>query len=186
MKTKIITWVVISTIMAGLLLWAVSADFSNLTSNERAEIKTLMEKSKAWEELSQTEESRIAEVKANFESKRWESKGEKWERTERWEKWERGDKDGNWEKRNSNLTDEERTTIKAMSEEDREEYREDKKLEREEKREKMKALMQKSRAGEELNEDEQAQVNEAKANFKGKKGDRIERNGEKKGNWNNR
>ena len=186
MKTKIITSVVLSTIMAWLLVWAVSADFTNFTSEERTEIKTLMQKSKAWETLSIEDEAKIDEIKANFKWKKGESKGEKWNRTERWEKGERGDKDGNWEKRNSNLTDEERTTIKAMSEEDREEYREDKKLEREEKREKMKALMQKSRAGEELNEDEQAQVNEAKANFKGKKGDRIERNWEKKGNWNNR
>lgn len=167
MKTKIITSVVLSTLMAGLLVWAVSADFSNFTSEERTEIKTLMEKSRSGEELTTLEQAKIDEIKANFEGKR-------------------GDRDRNWEKRNNNLTDEERATIEAMSDEEREEYRDAKKLEREDKRVEMKALMEKSRSWEELTADEQAQIDEVKSHFKGKKGERSEGGGEKKGNWMNK
>lgn len=163
MKTKIITSVVLSTLMAWLVVWAVSADFTQFTPEERTEIQTLMQKSKAGEELTTLEQARIDEIKANFEGKRGVWKGERWKN---------GDRDWTWEMRNNNLTDEERATIEAMTDEEKEEYRETKKVEMQEKREEIRNLMQKSRAWEELTADEQAQIDEMKANFKGKKGKR--------------
>lgn len=87
MKKKIISTVVISTVAAGMLIWVVRADFSKLSLKERIEIETLIQKSKSWETLTNDEQKKLNEIKADFEGRKW--KFMRWdiEKIKKWKWW---------------------------------------------------------------------------------------------------
>ena len=68
MKTKIITYSLLSAVIASMLMVSASADFKWLNYNERKVIQTLVHKFKCWEELTDEEEELVNTIKNKFES----------------------------------------------------------------------------------------------------------------------
>lgn len=177
MRKKIISTVVISTVAAGMLIWVVGADFSKLSSEERVEIQTLIQKSKSWDTLTTNEQNKLNEIKADFEGKKWNFM------------WDRNSfKKGRWWFMKG-LSDEEKNSLKEMTDDEKKSFFDEKKelrkVEMEDRkviREWHEAVIDKLIDWEELNEDEKAILEEIKVRRAERKAKRLER-GENRGSF---
>ncbi len=72
MQTKIITYSILSAIIASILVASsTNANFNWLSSQERTAVKILIQKYKTGEELTDTEEVLVRELKKKYESNMW-------------------------------------------------------------------------------------------------------------------
>ena len=152
MKKKVVSWIVLSTVAAGMLVGVVSADFSKLSPKKRMEIQTIIQKAKNGEALTPQEQEQLEKIKADFEGRTG---------IFEWIKWKRGFM--KW------LTQEEKESLAEMSEEERlaffQERRALRLAEKEDKkviRQWHQAIIDKLINGEELSEEEKEILEEMK------------------------
>mgnify|MGYP002350949313 CR=1 FL=1 len=125
-----------------------------LTDEQKAEnakeIRTLMEKVKNWETLTDEEQTKVDNFKANM-PERWEWRWHGWERWHWWP-WMWGE--WFWWEMNK-LTDEEKTALESMTDEEKKAFFEEKRTEAETKRESRENVIDKLLAWETLTTDEE-------------------------------
>lgn len=154
---KILAWALITAITATSIWVSFADDTTNsswktnkkferqeLTTEQKSQMeamRTILDKKRNWETLTAEEETQLAEFEANKpEMWRWEWKG-MW----RWNKW------GFL----NDLTTEEKTTLEAMSDDEKKAFFETKKAEMQARREAHEAVIDKLLAWEKLTSDEE-------------------------------
>jgi len=136
MNNKILTVVLVAGIATTWFAGISAANSGSLSFWNKAEIRELLEKAESWVELTTDEQATLDAAKA--------MKAEKWAK-------HGGKRKGGW-----NLTDEEKTALEAMSDEEKQEFFEAKKAEMKADKEAAKAVIDKLVAGESLTAAEEA------------------------------
>lgn len=132
--------------------------------DQMAEVKALFEKVKNWETLTADEQAKVDEFKANM-PQRWEGKHGKWfDDKWKWPRWEEGFGwrwgFGGWF---HNLTDEEKTQLESLSDEEKQAFFETKRAEQEAKMEARETVIDKLLNSETLTDADKVIVAEIKA-----------------------
>ena len=131
--------------------------------DQMEEVKALFEKVKNWETLTADEQAKVNEFKANM-PQRWEGKSGKWFEGKwkgpRWDGWPEGRWGFGWGFHN--LTDEEKTQLESMTDEEKQAFFETKRAEQEAKMEARETVIDKLLNGETLTDADKLIVEEIK------------------------
>lgn len=160
MNNKLLSAVLVAWIAVTGFAWMSSADETNTGSTkgqfekvkltdaqiaEKEAIKAIMEKKRDWETLTSEETASIESFIANN------PRGDKKD----WKRWDGKSHSKNGWKMGKNLTDEEKTALESMNDEDKKAFFETKKAEAKEKKEASKAIIEKIIAWTTLTSDEE-------------------------------
>lgn len=156
MKNKIITGVIITSVLGLWLISFANADFSNLSFEWMQEMHDLMQKVKSWETLTEEEKAKLNDLKENnewnFMWKIGNSIWNFWEKMWFWrEKWFM-----------NNLTDAEKESLKTMTADEKKAFMDKKFVEFQAKKEAHKNVINKLIDGKELTAEEKVVLQEIK------------------------
>lgn len=145
------------------IFWKQKIELTDEQKSQMEEVKALFEKVKNWETLTADEQAKVDEFKANI-PQRWEGKSGKWFdgkwKGPRWEGWSEGRWGFGWGFHN--LTDEEKTQLESMTDEQKQAFFETKRAEQESKMEARETVIDKLLNGETLTDAEKLIVEEIK------------------------
>ncbi len=145
------------------IFWKQKIELTDEQKSQMEEVKALFEKVKNWETLTADEQAKVDEFKANI-PQRWEGKSGKWFEGKwkgpKWDRWAEGRWGFGWGFHN--LTDEEKTQLESMTDEQKQAFFETKRAEQEAKMEAREIVIDKLLNGETLTDAEKLIVEEIK------------------------